>query len=168
MNKLHLLAAACLLSGCTYAGIEGPVATKVYTAGFESVPTRSYLDSGMKAHWNEKDEISVFNTTHNDRYVFDGQTGDTSGEFHAAESPGSGSPGLHLCRISLFNCNIHIARRRNQPQHSGPTAVLPGQLRSRDQLYVRNLRQEFNRLVFPESVRIRRAVSLRGCRNKFD
>ncbi len=91
MNKLHLLAAACLLSGCTYAGIEGPVNPKVYTAGFESVPTRSYLDAGLKAHWNEKDEISVFNTTHNDRYVFDGQTGDTSGEFHAAESPGSGS-----------------------------------------------------------------------------
>ncbi len=91
MNKLNFLAASFLLAGCTFSGMENMTVPKVYTAGFESVPTRSYLDSGLKAHWNEKDEISVFNTTYNDRYVFDGHTGDTSGEFHAAETPGPGS-----------------------------------------------------------------------------
>lgn len=53
----------------------------VYTATIENPDTKVFVDGNLKTHWNEGDEISIFTTTYNQHFKFDGQTGDDDGSF---------------------------------------------------------------------------------------
>ena len=68
-------------------GLNSPV----YTAAFDDSGTKVYSDTDLKLHWNAGDEISIFSTTGNQRYSFDGQTGDREGTFSVQGDPVGGS-----------------------------------------------------------------------------
>lgn len=90
MKKLLYILSAFVLAGCTVPEIGGDtveVLSKniVYTAGFEDVDTKVYVDTDLKTHWTEGDEISIFTSTFNEEYKFDGQTGDLEGSFSAVD-----------------------------------------------------------------------------------
>ena len=53
----------------------------IYTASFENIVSRVYLDDDLCAHWTAGDEISIFATTYNQKYRFSGNTGDINGSF---------------------------------------------------------------------------------------
>lgn len=81
-----------LAAGCS---VSDPIvpnrAAKVYKAGVESIisegnETRVFFDDNLKSHWTAGDHISLFKTTQNEEYKFEGNTGDTSGEFSAVNS----------------------------------------------------------------------------------
>ena len=96
MKKLALYFSAFLLAGCTVSEIgDGPVSSssndQVYTAGFENVDTRVYLDEELRTHWTEDDRISIFTSTTNAEYRFDGATGDREGSFSVVD--GTSHPG---------------------------------------------------------------------------
>lgn len=81
---------ALVLAGCTVTEIgDDTVELRsngvVYTAGFEDVDTKVYVDTDLKTHWTEGDEISIFTSTYNEEYKFDGQTGDLEGSFSAVD-----------------------------------------------------------------------------------
>lgn len=86
MKKLLYILSALVLAGCTVSEIgDDTVELRsngvVYTAGFEDVDTKVYVDTDLKTHWTEGDKISIFTSTYNEEYKFDGQTGDTEGSF---------------------------------------------------------------------------------------
>ena len=65
------------------------------TAGFEDADTRTYVESNKYLRWHESDLISAFvGDTKNVKYVFDGKTGDTSGEFKPANDENVGSDNI--------------------------------------------------------------------------
>ena len=65
------------------------------TAGFEDADTRTYVESNKYLRWHEGDLISAFvGDTKNVKYVFDGKTGDTSGEFKPANDENVGSDNI--------------------------------------------------------------------------
>ena len=70
MKKLLYILSAFVLAGCTVSEIGNDtveVLSKnvVYTAGFEDVDTKVYVDTDLKTHWTEGDEISIFTSTYN-------------------------------------------------------------------------------------------------------
>ena len=86
MQKLFYIFATLVLAGCTVSGIGDDTVElrsegAVYTAGFEQVGTKVYVDTDLKSHWTADDRISIFSSTYNEEYRFDGQTGDNSGTF---------------------------------------------------------------------------------------
>lgn len=94
MKKLLYVLSAFLLAGCTVSNIDVDTSGLkgiVYTAGFETVDTKVYVDSNLKSHWTAYDRISIFTSTYNEEYRFGGQTGDTAGSFSACDEHHSGS-----------------------------------------------------------------------------
>ena len=97
MNKLFVSLASVLLAlGCTSSisdsapdvSPEDPAGNglPVFEAGFESMPTRTYVDSDMHLHWTADDRLSIFfKNTSNLQYRFSGNTGDVSGSFKAVD-----------------------------------------------------------------------------------
>ncbi len=90
MKKYLFMLSALVLAGCTVTEIgDDTVELRsngvVYTAGFEDVDTKVYVDTDLKTHWTEGDEISIFTSTYNEEYKFDGQTGDLEGSFSAVD-----------------------------------------------------------------------------------
>ncbi len=100
----YLLLAALLVVGCSANDSIGDTfindpATKVYKAGFEGIfpegqETRTYFDDALKLHWNAGDHLSIFKTTLNQEYKFNGSEGATSGEFSLVGSGGSDGASL--------------------------------------------------------------------------
>lgn len=96
MKKLLFILSALVLAGCTVSEIGGDTVdglprNVVYTAGFENVDTKVYVDTDLKTHWTADDRISIFTSTYNEEYRFVGQTGDTSGSFSACDELHSGA-----------------------------------------------------------------------------
>ncbi len=64
----------------------------VFTTSFEEYDvenkTKTYVDADVKLYWHRADELSIFRTTLNEKYTFDGNTGDNSGTFSAAGNGG--------------------------------------------------------------------------------
>ena len=94
-KKLFLQSFICLLAvSCTVRELDviAPTPTKeeaediVFYADLESYSdpeTRVYLDEYIKILWDEKDLISIFNeSTLNQKFMFDGETGENAGTFH--------------------------------------------------------------------------------------
>ncbi len=86
MKKHLIILSALVLAGCTVSEIgDNTVELRsegaVYAAGFEEVGTKVYVDTDLKSHWTADDRISIFTSTHNEEYRFDGLTGDKSGTF---------------------------------------------------------------------------------------
>ena len=86
MKRLSFIFAVIVLASCSMSElgnekVDHSTGKPVYTASFENPDTRIYVDSDLKTHWTEGDHISIFSTTYNEEYKFDGQTGDTDGSF---------------------------------------------------------------------------------------
>jgi len=57
----------------------------IFTTSFEeyniATPTKTYIDQNIKLYWHEADEVTIFRTTLNEKYKFNGKTGANSGTF---------------------------------------------------------------------------------------
>jgi len=90
-NIILFAAIAASIASCTkeYKPTDPAQAeAKVFTAYFADATTRAYLDSLNDLHWTKGDKISIFGSVTNERYAFDGMTGDNGGTF----SKDGGSP----------------------------------------------------------------------------
>lgn len=96
MRKFFIILASLAVAGCmvseiseetVYVNIDYPT----YTATFDDESTKVYVDTDLKMHWNAGDEISIFRTTGNQRYSFDGADGDREGTFTVQGDPQGGS-----------------------------------------------------------------------------
>lgn len=102
MKKIStILSALALAAGCTVStvGTDDVLrSSPVFTANFESPNTRVYVDGDLKLHWSKDDRISVFTSTHNDEYKFNGSTGDKNGAFTPLDDEvhsGNGIPAVY-------------------------------------------------------------------------
>ena len=96
MRKFFIILASLAVAGCmvseiseetVYVNVDYPT----YTAAFDDESTKVYVDTDLKMHWNAGDEISIFRTTGNQRYSFDGADGDREGTFSVQGDPQGGS-----------------------------------------------------------------------------
>ena len=105
-----MAAALMAVAGCSVSEFmdettEMDQVHKVFRAGFETlrfaqgdndaqgVATRTYFDDALHLFWTEDDRLTIFTSTLNQQYKFDGETGDNSGTFSQIASGqfGSGS-----------------------------------------------------------------------------
>lgn len=99
MKRIYpILSALLLLAACTESDTDRAVTQQLqnspdFHATFESDDTRTFVDEKVRLLWTEGDLISIFTTTLNQKYEFDGETGDNSGTFTPISSGqfGSGS-----------------------------------------------------------------------------
>ena len=104
--------AMILASGCSQDEIVQeqiiPSADNLFTAYFEQNDSRTYLESGKYLRWTTGDELSIFmGTTLNNQYRFTGETGDNSGGFEPASSPGfvTGNNLDNPCHYAVYPYN---------------------------------------------------------------
>lgn len=95
MKKIAWAFVALTLIGCKVDEREGTILVSdvktVYSGTLENRDTKVYVDSELNLHWNADDEISVFSTTANLRYGFDGETGDREGTFSLKDDAAVGA-----------------------------------------------------------------------------
>lgn len=97
MNRLYLIfATVLLLLGCSRSDAEIAIdSDSLYSPKFYAKlggdDARTYLDENWHQRWVKQDSISVFTSTTNQKYKFDGETGDNSGTFSVAASNQAGS-----------------------------------------------------------------------------
>jgi len=90
-KTMYSLLAVLLMVGCskddfkTGSDITGPD----FTASFEDESSKVYVNGKLETRWTADDRISVFATTRNVQYKFNGKTGDDSGTFSEVETPSS-------------------------------------------------------------------------------
>ena len=90
-TRIILAIAALALVSCTVSELANDTAIirpkgDVYTASFEQPDTKVYVDGNLNTLWTAGDEISIFTTTFNQHYKFDGNTGDDNGSFSEVSS----------------------------------------------------------------------------------
>lgn len=90
--------ALLLMVGCTKSETDTAITQQLqnspdFYATFESDDTRTFVDEKVRLLWTEGDQLSIFTSTLNQKYEFDGETGDNSGTFTPISSGqfGSGS-----------------------------------------------------------------------------
>lgn len=76
------MATLLFVVGCSNEENLTPNATpRKFTAAFEDAATRTYVDKNFKLLWNADDRLTIFTSTLNEQYKFEGSTGDNSGSF---------------------------------------------------------------------------------------
>ena len=97
-NIIYLLSIIVLISCSkeqdTITNNGGNYSPKFY-AEIDNTLTRTYVNDTLKVCWSENDRLSVFTSTENQLYQFDGNTGDSEGTFSKVESYSS-STGVSL------------------------------------------------------------------------
>ncbi|MBO5234775.1 MAG: leucine-rich repeat protein [Alistipes sp.] len=98
MKKLFYLFIACMFVGCTTdidlnnTPMTGNKA-KVFTVSLDAASTRTYVDEELHLYWTKGDMLSIFSSTLNEKYLFDGNTGDNSATFSKVNTGfGAGNP----------------------------------------------------------------------------
>lgn len=91
MNRLYAVFSALLfVVGCAKSDMDSVVNQNLYSpkfyAEFGGGDTRTYLDKNLHQRWVKEDSISVFTSIHNQKYKFDGETGDNAGTFSVVPS----------------------------------------------------------------------------------
>lgn len=102
-----------------------------FYAEIDNTLTRAYVNDALKVCWSENDKLSVFTSTENQLYQFDGNTGDSEGTFSKVESYSS-STGASLS----VDANYAVYPYSEQTTISSDgtlTFVLP-----QNQVYVKN------------------------------
>lgn len=82
-RHIILFALSLVLCGCSseqLGELQGRL-TQKYFASFDNQSTKVFVDDQIHLRWNENDCISIFNSTYNAEYKFDGNTGDDNGTF---------------------------------------------------------------------------------------
>ena len=93
------------LTACT---LEKPYTEpqQKFQAEFEAPAARTYVDGSgdqIQMHWTAGDAISIFHSTINEQYTFDGETGATSGSFSLVPAaPGGFTAGFELGRYYAY------------------------------------------------------------------
>ena len=80
--------------------------------GSRDPETRVYANEGLRGRWDAGDRISIFNkSTANREYVFQGQTGDNSGEFKKQEGDSffAGNPLDHVYAVYPYSESTSIS-----------------------------------------------------------
>ena len=123
-KKLFLQSFICLLAvSCTVRELDviAPTPTKeeaediVFYADLESYSdpeTRVYLDENIKILWDEADLISIFNkSTLNQKFMFDGETGENAGTFHWVRDDyfGAGNDLDYICAVYPYQESATIS-----------------------------------------------------------
>ena len=123
-KKLFLQSFICLLAvSCTVRELDviAPTPTKeeaediVFYADLESYSdpeTRVYLDENIKILWDEADLISIFNkSTLNQKFMFDGETGENAGTFHWVRDDyfGTGNDLDYICAVYPYQESATIS-----------------------------------------------------------
>ena len=95
MKNYFLALCILLLAGCTKADVESVSYQKIdspqFYAEFAEGDTRTFVDEKVRLLWNEGDLLTIFTTTLNQKYQFDGETGDNSGTFTQTSVPQFGT-----------------------------------------------------------------------------
>lgn len=93
MKKIILSVTAVMLIVCCSKNEENlPVADSIsasareFYATFEDPETKVALDEDGTLSWTEGDEVSIFTSTYNQKYLFTGQTGDKEGKFEKVDN----------------------------------------------------------------------------------
>ena len=101
----YILFAALVFAGCEKVEQKLKDVLKgapVFTTSFEEYAfdekTKTYVDENLKLLWHESDELSIFTSTLNQKYLFDGATGDNSGTFSMASTGGQFGTGNEISR----------------------------------------------------------------------
>lgn len=87
MNRILLFSFILLVLSCSKYEEDRVIINKSqsFVATYESVAsevvTKTYLDANIKLLWHADDEVSIFTSTLNEKYSFNGKTGDNSGTF---------------------------------------------------------------------------------------
>lgn len=96
MKKIILAIASFALAGCSLYEPEAKfndtsAVRNAYSATLEDQETKVYATPELLLRWNAGDEISIFSTTKNLRYRFDGETGDREGTFTLQDQASEGT-----------------------------------------------------------------------------
>lgn len=95
MKNYFLALCILLLVGCTKADVESVSYQKIdspqFYAEFAEDDTRTFVDEKVRLLWTEGDLLTIFTTTLNQKYQFDGETGDNSGTFTQISAPQFGT-----------------------------------------------------------------------------
>ena len=102
-----------------------------FYAEIDNTLTRTYVNDALKVCWNENDKLSVFTSTENQLYKFDGNTGDLVGTFSKVESYSS-STGASLSVDANYAVYPH-SEETTISSDGTLTLVLP-----QNQVYVKN------------------------------
>ena len=70
--------------------------------------TKVYIDEAYKTRWNAGDQISIFQTTANDCFEFQGKDGDRSGSFTEVEQGNAGIVLDHIYAVYPYSSNNSI------------------------------------------------------------
>lgn len=85
MRNYFIALCLLLLAGCTKADVESVSQQKInsqkFHAEFAEEDTRTFVDEKVRLLWTEGDLLTIFTSTLNRKYQFDGETGDNSGTF---------------------------------------------------------------------------------------
>ncbi|MBQ0081201.1 MAG: hypothetical protein KBS95_06625 [Alistipes sp.] len=96
MKKLLILSLCVLTMSCvkdTTSDIDSNLGLN-FKASFESLCTRTQLNSELKQSWTKNDCISIFSTEKNEKYVFNGETGAKQALFTKADESAAGVKAL--------------------------------------------------------------------------
>ena len=102
-----------------------------FYAEIDNTLTRTYVNDALKVCWSENDRLSVFTSTENQLYQFDGNTGDSEGTFSKVESYSS-STGASLSVDANYAVYPH-SEETTISSDGTLTFVLP-----QNQVYVKN------------------------------
>ena len=118
-NRFILPSFICLLAvSCTVQETEPLVPPQpkdmVFYASLESSEpdTKVYLDENIKILWDEEDLISIFNkSTLNQKFMFDGETGENAGTFHWVRDDyfGAGNDMDYICSVYPYQESATIS-----------------------------------------------------------
>ncbi len=85
MKNYFIALCILLLAGCTKADVDTAGQPKInaqkFYAEFAEEETRTFVDEKVRLLWTKGDLQTIFTTTLNKKYQFDGETGDNSGTF---------------------------------------------------------------------------------------
>ena len=102
-----ILASSCSQEEISQQQITNSSVTE-FIASFEQNDSRTYLEDGKYLRWTADDELSIFmGTTLNRQFRFTGETGDNSGGFEEASSPGfvTGNNLDNPCHYAVYPYN---------------------------------------------------------------
>ena len=115
---LFLQSLVCLLAiSCSVQELDtqdtGTSSRDVFYAYLESysgLDTKVYIDENIKILWDAGDLISMFKTTLNQKYRFEGRTGDNAGLFEKVSDPfGTGNDLDYVCAVYPYNSSTKIS-----------------------------------------------------------
>jgi len=106
MKRIHTILplTVILLYACTVTELsETKRDAQLFTAFFEEQDeTKTYVDNNLYMFWTENDRISLFQTSLNEEYSFEGKTGDRLGTFRKSNPSQTGSGNTLLNNYAVY------------------------------------------------------------------